>query len=72
MVLTVMDRLAAVNFILFCVGATQVTRVLRYQASLKGESVGAEVRDAAKEEAQLVKGAVEDPKGAVKKAEQNA
>ena len=70
--LTVVDRLAAVNFILFCVGGTQVTRVLRYQASRKGESVGAEVQDAAREEAQLVKGAVENPKGALKKAEQNA
>lgn len=28
--------LASVNFLLFCVGTTQVTRVLNYQKSLKG------------------------------------
>lgn len=40
--------LASVNFLLFCVGATQVSRVLMYQQSLKGESVGDVVKDDAK------------------------
>ncbi|EME89053.1 uncharacterized protein MYCFIDRAFT_48731 [Pseudocercospora fijiensis CIRAD86] len=42
--------LASVNFLLFCVGATQVTRVLMYQKSLKGETLGEEIRDEAKSE----------------------
>jgi mitochondrial pyruvate carrier 2 len=47
--------LASVNFLLFTVGATQVSRVLMYQQSLKGDSVGSEAKKAAKqEESELV------------------
>lgn len=42
--------LASVNFLLFCVGATQTTRVLMYQQSLKGDSMGDEIKQAAKQE----------------------
>ncbi|KAK3671546.1 hypothetical protein LTR78_008646 [Recurvomyces mirabilis] len=41
--------LASVNFLLFCVGAAQTTRVLMYQQSLKGDSMGAEIEKSAKE-----------------------
>ncbi|KAI9722543.1 MAG: hypothetical protein M1828_004538 [Chrysothrix sp. TS-e1954] len=58
--------LAAVNFFLFCVGTTQVSRVLAYQSAQKNESLGEEVKDAAKEQAGVVKGMVEDPKTAGK------
>ncbi|KAF2207434.1 hypothetical protein CERZMDRAFT_50994 [Cercospora zeae-maydis SCOH1-5] len=43
--------LASVNFLLFCVGATQTTRVLMYQRSLDGKSVGEEIKEDAKQEA---------------------
>lgn len=58
--------LASVNFLLFCVGATQVTRALIYQRSLKGDSVTAEAEKAAKEGGKLLENIVEDPKGAIK------
>lgn len=51
---------------LFCVGSTQVSRVLRYQSSLKGDSVGAELKKDAKEEAGKIEKIFEDPKGALK------
>ena len=57
--------LASVNFLLFCVGATQTTRVLRYQSSLKGDSVEEEIPKAAREEGKDLMGAVKDPKGVV-------
>ena len=60
-------RLAAVNFLLFCVGGTQVTRVLLHQRSQKNEGMGEQVKDAVKDEARVVKGVAEDPKGAAKK-----
>ncbi|KAF2098039.1 UPF0041 domain protein [Rhizodiscina lignyota] len=63
--------LAAVNFFLFCVGSTQVTRILMYQQSLKGDSMGSEVKKAATEQAQVVEEAVKDPKGALEKAKVN-
>jgi len=58
-----------VNFFLFCVGATQTTRVLRYRQSLKDTSVGEEVVDVAKDAGKQVEGMVKDPKSAVQKAE---
>lgn len=61
--------LASVNFLLFCVGATQVSRVLMYQSSVKGETITDEVKDAAKEEAHIVESAIKDPKGALQKVE---
>ncbi|KAF2223348.1 hypothetical protein BDZ85DRAFT_197004 [Elsinoe ampelina] len=51
--------LASVNFMLFLVGATQVTRVLLYRASLKGDTVGEEAKSAAKEEGKNLEQAVE-------------
>ncbi|KAI9654288.1 MAG: hypothetical protein M1831_005453 [Alyxoria varia] len=60
--------LATVNFFLFCVGSTQVTRVMMYRRSLEGKDVAEEVKDVAQKEAKGVKQAVEDPKGAVDRA----
>ena len=54
--------LASVNFLLFCVGATQTTRVLLYQRSL-GESVGDEIKREGKQE-------LKDLESAAVKAEQ--
>ena len=51
--------LASVNFLLFCVGATQTTRVLLYQQSLKGDSVESEVKKAAKQEGKDLEQALE-------------
>lgn len=58
--------LASVNFLLFCVGATQVSRVLSYQSSLKGDSKTDEVKAELKKDAQGIERIVEDPKAAVK------
>jgi hypothetical protein len=60
--------LATVNFFLFCVGATQVSRVLIYRQSLKGTSSTEEVKDAAKEETKTVQGVLEQSEGAAKQA----
>ena len=57
--------LASVNFLLFCVGATQVSRVLSYQKTLKGDTVGEEVEKAAKQEKNILERVVEDPKSVV-------
>ena len=59
--------LASVNFLLFCVGATQVSRVLMYQKSLKGETLGEEIKDEAKSEGSKLEQAFEK---AEKKVEQ--
>lgn len=61
--------LASVNFLLFCVGATQVTRVLLYQSSQKGDSVTQEIKDAATAEGHRLEEVVKNPKDALKKAE---
>lgn len=50
--------LASVNFLLFCVGATQCSRVFMYQQSLKGDSMGDEVKKAAKQEGKDLEKAV--------------
>ncbi|KAF4551814.1 Mitochondrial pyruvate carrier-like protein 2 [Elsinoe fawcettii] len=58
--------LASVNFLLFCVGATQVSRVLLYRQSLDKESVGDEIKDAAKEEGKSLEKVAEKVEGKVK------
>lgn len=50
-------------------GATQTARILNYRKSLKADTVGDEVKDAAKDAKNQVEGMAEDPKGAVKQAE---
>jgi len=64
--------LASVNFLLACVGATQVTRVLRYQASINGDSIPQEIEAAAKAEGKRLESIVMDPKGAIQKVEKDA
>jgi len=54
--------LATVNFFLFCVGTTQVSRVLLYRRSLKNSTVTEEAESAAKEAKDSVEGAVETAK----------
>ena len=54
--------LASVNFLLFCVGTTQVGRVLSYQKSLEGQEG---VKKAIKEEGRDLESAVKDPKSVV-------
>lgn len=58
--------LASVNFLLFCVGTTQVSRVLSYQKSLKGTDG---VIDAIKGEGKDLETAVGKAESAVEKAE---
>jgi hypothetical protein len=60
--------LATVNAFLFCVGATQVTRIVMYRQSVKGTPTGEEIKDATKEQAHVVEGVAKDPVGAVKAA----
>jgi hypothetical protein len=48
-----------VNFLLFCVGATQTTRVLLYQRSLDGQAVGEQIKADAKKEVGNLEKAVE-------------
>ena len=60
--------LATVNFFLFCVGATQVSRVLIYRQSLKGTSATGEAKDTVKEEAKVAQGVLEHPEEAAKQA----
>ncbi|KAI5370044.1 putative mitochondrial pyruvate carrier [Septoria linicola] len=57
--------LASVNFLLFCVGATQTTRVLLYQRSLDGQSVAEEIKKDAKQEAGNLEKAVEQAEAKV-------
>ncbi|KAK4998267.1 hypothetical protein LTR66_002485 [Elasticomyces elasticus] len=61
--------LASVNFLLFCVGATQVGRVLQYQASLNGDTVGDELKKETKKLGDIAEGMVKDPKHALEKIE---
>ncbi|TKA39143.1 hypothetical protein B0A55_13336 [Friedmanniomyces simplex] len=57
--------LASVNFLLFTVGAAQTARVLAYQRSLKGETMGEEIKDEMKREAGLVEKVVKNPQSVV-------
>ena len=59
--------LASVNFLLFCVGATQVSRVLSYQSSLKNEGVGEVVKEDAKAEGKNLEKAAGKAEKAVEK-----
>lgn len=68
---TVYHSLAAVNFFLGCVGLIQTSRILLYRSSLKGDSVGQEAKEAAKEEGATGKKILEDPVGAAKNAAKN-
>ena len=58
--------LASVNFLLFCVGATQTTRVLMYNASQKNENTLDAAKDEANKDVSAVEKIVEDPKAALK------
>ncbi|KAL8664778.1 MAG: hypothetical protein Q9202_002781 [Teloschistes flavicans] len=60
--------LAAVNFFLGCVGIIQVTRILRYQQSVKAGTVAEAVEQDAKDAAQTMKGTAENPEAAAKSA----
>ncbi|CAC9890032.1 unnamed protein product [Aureobasidium pullulans] len=60
--------LASVNFLLFCVGATQVSRILLWQQAQKGDSIPAELEKAGKQEGKELEAIVKDPKGAFEKA----
>ena len=63
------NSLATVNAFLFCVGATQVTRIFMYNQSIKRTSPVEEIKEAAKEQAAVVEGVAKDPKGAAKAAQ---
>ncbi|KAM0712164.1 hypothetical protein Q7P37_011258 [Cladosporium fusiforme] len=58
--------LASVNFLLFCVGATQTTRVLMYNASQKNESPIEAAKQEVSKDVGAVEKIVETPKAAVK------
>ena len=58
--------LASVNFLLFCVGATQTTRVLMYNASQKNDTAIDAAKEEASKDASAVEKIVEDPKAALK------
>ena len=60
--------LASVNFLVFCVGATQTTRVLLYRQSLKNDTVSQEIGKEAKSEGNTLEAIAKDPQGAVEKA----
>jgi mitochondrial pyruvate carrier 2 len=60
--------LAAVNFFLFLVGTTQVSRIFVYQQSLKGASIKDEAKAAVKEEVMIAENIVKDPEAAAKQA----
>jgi hypothetical protein len=70
-----LNRLAAVNFFLGCVGVVQVTRIYNYRRSLDGSATEAvkdlenEAADSVKSVASAVEGAAE---GAVKTVEKKA
>jgi hypothetical protein len=60
--------LASVNFLLFCVGATQVSRILLWKQSIKGDTIPSELERAGKQEGRELEAIVKDPKGAYEKA----
>ena len=53
--------LASVNFLLFCVGAAQTSRVLSYQSELKGQSLGENVAEQAKDAKEKVVDVARNP-----------
>ncbi|OCK89180.1 UPF0041 domain protein [Cenococcum geophilum 1.58] len=58
--------LAAVNFFLFIVGSTQVTRIMLYRQSVKDQLLTEEVKAVAQEQKDAVKAVAQDPVGVVK------
>ena len=46
--------LATVNFFLFCVGATQVTRIFVWRQTAEGKSAAAAAKELAKEDGKAV------------------
>jgi hypothetical protein len=60
--------LAAVNFFLFIVGSTQVTRIMLYRQSVKDQPLTEEIKAVAQEQKDAVKEVAQDPVGAVKNA----
>ncbi|KAF2237860.1 UPF0041-domain-containing protein [Viridothelium virens] len=60
--------LATVNFFVFLVGTTQCTRIFLYNQSIKNSSLTDELKKAAKDEKEMVKGIVESPERAAEKA----
>lgn len=60
--------LATVNFFLFCVGSTQVTRIFLFRRSAEGKSKMEEAKQLATEEGKAVEGVVKDPVAAAKQA----
>ncbi|KAI4740575.1 UPF0041-domain-containing protein [Aureobasidium sp. EXF-12298] len=60
--------LASVNFLLFCVGATQVSRILLWQKAQKGDTIPEELKKAGKQEGRELEAIAKDPKGAYENA----
>jgi len=60
--------LATVNFFLFCVGTTQVSRIMFWRSSQKDTPAGHELKEAAKEQGQVLEGVLQDPVGSAKQA----
>jgi mitochondrial pyruvate carrier 2 len=60
--------LAAVNFFLFIVGTTQVTRILMYRQSQKGTTIAQEVKDQAKEQGKVLESEVKAVEARAKQA----
>ncbi|KAF2404378.1 UPF0041 domain protein [Trichodelitschia bisporula] len=60
--------LATVNFFLGVVGTIQVARIFLYQRSLKNQSLGESVKDAAKTQGHVAKEAVKHPEETIQKA----
>jgi hypothetical protein len=60
--------LAAINFGLMCVGATQVTRITMYNNSLKKQGVTETIKDETKAEGKAVEDLAKDTVAAAKKA----
>jgi len=62
------NRLAGVNFLLCCVGVTQVTRIVMYESSVNNSTLPQVAEADAKDGRKTVKGVVEDPEGAARRA----
>ncbi|KAL8784110.1 MAG: hypothetical protein Q9213_004169 [Squamulea squamosa] len=60
--------LAAVNFFLGCVGVVQVTRILRWQQSVKNDTISGVAQQDAEGEARTAKGIAQNPEVAAKSA----
>ncbi len=56
------------NFLLCCVGVTQVTRIVMYESSVNNSTLPQVAEADAKDARKTVEGAVEDPEGAARRA----